>query len=132
MVDQQQKQFALYPRIRTRLTIPFLAVVGITAMVGVYVVTQLVVGSVQERFSNHLKESAKAASNTVADIERLQLETLRQMAFTVGVNAALVDQDTNALETLLRPVVTNAGIDDTIVFSQEGQGLLRLSRIQKA
>src|SRR5512145_3220750 len=79
----------LYPNISTRITGPFLLMVIIIAAVGVYVVTYLVAGSIQERFNNQLLSSADAASSSIVDIERQQLATLRLMVFTQGVDKAL-------------------------------------------
>jgi signal transduction histidine kinase len=119
---------AIYPSINTRVTGPFVIVVGLVAVIGVFIVTRLVAGSLQERFNNQLLDSARAATNTIADIEREQLATLRLMVFTEGVAEALSARDTAKLDELLRPVLTNAGADEMIVFDTAGQGQLHLAR----
>lgn len=109
-----------------RVTLPFLLVIIVVAGIGVFIVTRLVAGSIEERFANQLVESARAASNSVVDIERQQIATLRAMAFTEGVPEALVGRDSTELDVLLRPIAVNAGVDDVIVFDQNGQGILQL------
>ncbi|MCA9908321.1 MAG: hypothetical protein KC519_06690, partial [Anaerolineae bacterium] len=52
----------LYPKVRTRVITPFLLAIILIAGVGVYTVTRLVAGSLQERFNNQLFDSANAAS----------------------------------------------------------------------
>src|SRR5206468_10879427 len=109
-----------YPGIRARIIAPFLLVVILIAGIGVFTVTRLVAGSIQERFSNQLADSASAASNSIVEIERQQLSTLRLMVFTEGLPDALSKKDIASLEQYLRPVATNAGIDDVIVFDNTG------------
>ncbi|MBZ0308326.1 MAG: HAMP domain-containing protein [Anaerolineae bacterium] len=120
-----------YPGIRTRITLPYLIAIAVTAAVGVFVVTRLVAGSVQERFNNQLIDSAQAASNTVADIERQQLATLRLMAFTEGLPEAVQDADTGAVNRLLRPIAVNEQADSVIVFDVSGEGIYHLRRLEQ-
>lgn len=117
-----------YPNINTRIIGPFLLTIALVAGVGVYIVTRLVAGSLQERFNNQLLDSAHAATNSLADIEREQLATLRSMVFTEGVPLAVENQDADQLEIWLRPIATNAHLDDMIVFDRSGKGLLQLTR----
>jgi signal transduction histidine kinase len=121
----------LYPSIRTRITLPYLIAIAVTAAVGVFVVTRLVAGSVQERFNNQLIDSAQAASNTVADIERQQLATLRQMAFTEGIAEAVETASTRDMNRLLRPIAVNERVDALIIFDREGQGIYHLQRVEE-
>lgn len=118
----------LYPNISTRITGPFLLAVAIVAGLGVFIVTRLVAGSLQERFSNQLLDSASAATSSIVDTEREQLATLRLMAFTEGMDGALATGDVARLEELIRPVATNAEVDEVIVFDRDGQGVLQLIR----
>ena len=117
-----------YPNINARIVGPFLLTIVLVAGIGVYIVTRLVAGSLQERFSNQLLDSARAATNNITDIEREQLATLRSMVFTEGIPQAVEEQNTSQLETLLRPIATNAHIDDVIVFDQHGESLFQLTR----
>jgi signal transduction histidine kinase len=119
-----------YPGIRTRIIGPFLIVIILVAGIGVFTVTRLVAGSIQERFSNQLADSASAASNSIVEIERQQLGTLRLMVFTEGIPEALSKNDTALLEQYLRPVASNARIDDLIVFNSMGQGIFQLRRVE--
>lgn len=119
----------LYPGVHARLIAPFLVVSIVIAGIGVFIVTRLVAGSVQERFSNQLLDSAHAASNSIVEIERQQLATLRLIAFTEGVAGALASADTPTLDLWLRPVAANADLDELIVFDREGQSVLRLEQI---
>ncbi|HEX2907777.1 MAG TPA: ATP-binding protein [Phototrophicaceae bacterium] len=118
----------LYPTISARITGPFLLMVIIIAAVGVYVVTYLVAGSIQERFSNQLISSADAATSSIVDIERQQLATLRLLVFTQGVDKALETHDTASLDLWLRPIAANAHLDRLLLFDRAGQVLLHFMR----
>ncbi|MBI5959191.1 MAG: HAMP domain-containing protein [Chloroflexi bacterium] len=117
----------VYPNINARIIGPFLLTVALVAGIGVYIVTRLVAGSLQERFNNQLLDSAHAATNSLADIEREQLATLRSMVFTEGVPLAVENRDADQLEVWLRPIATNARLDDMIVFDHSGKGILQLT-----
>src|SRR4051812_32061284 len=93
-----------YPGIRTRIVLPFLLVVVMIAGLGIFITTRLVAGSIQERFSNQLADSAVASSNALVEIERKQLETLRLMVYTDGIPDAVVSRNLGVLDTRLRPV----------------------------
>ncbi len=108
---------------------PFLLAIILIAGVGVFTVTRLVAGSLQERFHNQLFDSANAASNTVVGIEEQLLATLRAMVFTQGVGEAVVSQDLPQLDTLLRPIAANDALDELNLYTADGQGIFRLRRI---
>ncbi len=118
----------LYPRITTRVTLPFLLVILLIAGIGVFIATRLVAGSIEERLNNQLLDSAQAASNALVEIEIQQLATLRLMAFTEGVATALRTDDGAALADMLRPLAANAGVDSLIVFDDAGINRLELRR----
>jgi signal transduction histidine kinase len=115
--------------VNTRIVIPFLIAIIVVAGIGVFTVTRLVAGSVQERLHNQLLDSASAASNTVVEIEREILSVLRLMVFTDGVGVAVESRDLNSLDSWLRPIAANAQIDDFMIFDRDGEGLLHLRRL---
>jgi len=119
----------LYPRISIRVTGPFLLAIIVVAALGSFTVTRLVAGSIQERFNNQMAASASAASNTIVDVERRQLATLRSIVFTEGVAEAIEGRDTNSLDLWLRPIIANGAVDDMILFDKTGTALFQLSRI---
>jgi two-component system, OmpR family, sensor histidine kinase VicK len=119
----------LYPNINIRIVVPFLLVVAMVAALGVFITTRLVVGSIQERFTNQLADSATSTSNGFVELENQQLATLRLMAFTEGVPAAIAAQDLVDMEERLRPIAGNSIFEQVIVFNRYGQALLQLNRI---
>ncbi|NDJ79061.1 MAG: HAMP domain-containing protein [Chloroflexi bacterium] len=125
--DRKKLTRRLYPGINARITGPFLLIIILVAGIGVFIVTRLVAGSLQERFNNQLLDSARAASNSIVDVERKQLAALRLMVFTEGVEDAIPQDEMEDLDRWLRPIAANAGLDDVIVFNTTGQGVLRLT-----
>ena len=119
---------ALYPRVNARIIGPFLLAVIVAAGVGVFIVTQLMTGSIQERFNNQLLDSARSAANTITDIEREQLATLRLMVFTDGVADAIAADDRDSLDLWLRPIAANNRVDELILFDVDANPVLHLSR----
>jgi two-component system phosphate regulon sensor histidine kinase PhoR len=122
----------LYPRVRTRVVTPFLFAIIIIAGVSVFTVTNLVTGSIQERFNNQLIESGKAATNALLETEREILESLRSMVFTVGVPEALAAGDVVSLHALLNPIAANDRVEEVVVFAVSGAGIYRLQRAEDA
>lgn len=119
----------IYPGVNARIIAPFLLIVIAIAAVGIYYVVQLVTLSLQERFENQLYDSADSAVNTIVDIEREHLSTLRAMTFTEGVSQAISEGDTQALDGILRQIAANNRIDELIVFNDDGEVILYLVRL---
>src|SRR5215467_6726770 len=108
----------LYPNINIRIILPFLLLVVVIAGLGSFITTRLVAGSIQERFTNQLADSATTAVGTFTNIERQQLAALRLMAFTTGVSDAVSNADAQSLQTLLQPVAGNNNFEQVIAFDR--------------
>ncbi len=113
-----------YPGINSRIVIPFLMIVLMIAALGIFITTRLVAGSIQERFSNQLFDSALAASNALVKIENDQLANLRLMAFTEGVADAVTSRDNTALQRLIMPLASNGGVDWVMVLDQSARPII--------
>lgn len=120
-----------YPRVRTRVITPFLLAIILVAGLGVFIVTRLVAGSLQERFNSQLLDSATAASNAMVEIEQQLIETLRVMANTQGMPELIAAADVEQIDTLLRPLAANAVLDDVSIYMPDGTGMYRLRRISR-
>lgn len=124
-----RRPLRLYPSVNARIIGPFLLAIIAIAGIGVYIVTQLVASSIQERFTNQLVDSANSAANTIVDIEREHLSSLRLMVFTEGVAEAIRAGDVESLDSWLRPIAANNRIDEVIIFNAQGEALLYLRRM---
>lgn len=111
-------------RLRAQLILPYVLLTLVTAMVGIFIVTQLVASSVRERFENRLNEASRVAADGVVRLERQHLDALRPMVFTEGVSQAIGDDDVAALEVLLAPHVLVGRADITTIVNRQGQEVL--------
>ena len=115
---------SLASSIRTKIVLPYAVLTLAVAAVGTFVVSQLVAGSLEERFVNQLVDSGRVASDSVVKKEREHLEALRAMAFTQGVDVAVASGDMHTLEELLVPLAVNHQMDSVEVTDSLGRELL--------
>jgi PAS domain S-box-containing protein len=114
---------SLASSIRTKIVLPYAVLTLAVASVGTFVVTQLVAGSLEERFINQLVDSGQVASDSVVKKEREHLEVLRAMAFTQGADVAVTSGDMHTLEELLVPLAVNHQMDGVEVADNLGREL---------
>ena len=119
--------YRAYPKINMRITVPFMAVVVIVAGVGIFIVTRLVAGNIEERLNNHLLDSSQTAQNAIVEIEESALATLRLMTFTDGVAELIEANNSIELNTLLVGLAANARVDELIVFNASGSNIYRFA-----
>lgn len=117
-----------YPKVNARIIAPFMLASITIAMIGIFIVTRQVAGSIQERFTSQLLDSADSAVNTIADIEREQLAALRAMVFTEGVAASIEAGSTEDLDDALRVIAANNTLQYLLVYDLQGEVLLYLER----
>ncbi len=94
--------------IGTRIILPYLLLTLAVAAVGAYVVTNLVTGSLQERFHNQLLDAGRAVSEGMVRYEEERLEILRTVAGTKGVAEGLAAGDEEALAALVPQIIKNS------------------------
>lgn len=112
--------------IRTKIIFPYLVLTLIVAVLGVYVVTRLVVSSLDERLANQLLEAGRVVSDGMALQEVEHLESARAIAFTVGLAEALRDGDRDSVAALAQPVVVLQGLESFVVVDIRGQEMLHM------
>lgn len=109
--------------IQNRIILPFLTITVLVAIVGTYVVTRLVAGSLQERLTNQLIESSRVASDGVVRQERDYLEQSRLIALANGVDTAIEEEDIAFLQLLVESITLNAGIPYAAIVDNRGTPL---------
>lgn len=115
-------------KLQTKLIVPYVILTVLIALIGTFVVTRLVAASVQERLANQLYEASRVAGDGVVRRERAHLETLRLMAFTVGVPEALAGENAKALQDLLYPLALNNNVEAVSAVNKKGQEVITLAR----
>jgi putative nucleotidyltransferase with HDIG domain len=112
--------------IRFKITLPYIFLALVIAVGGAYVITQVVLDSVAERFTNQLIESGMLSSESVIREEERLLEELRLMAHTRGLGEAISQEDSEQLRELLLPLAANGSVDAVEVITLSGESLLSL------
>lgn len=97
--------------IRTKLTLPYLALSLILAVAAAFLITQMMVENVEERFTKQLFEAGKISSELVVTHEARLLESLRLLANIEGVPAAIRDGDPDRLRSLTLGAAANDQVE---------------------
>lgn len=112
--------------LRAKLIVPYVLLTLLIALIGVFIITRLVSGSFQERFSNQLIESGRVTADGIVRREQEHLENLRLLAFMQGVPEALMDRDDLALRQLFESLAINNKIETLGAIDSRGRGIVTL------
>ena len=112
--------------LRTKITIPYLVLSLILAVAAAYIITQLVVENVEERFTKQLFEAGKISSELVVNHEMQFLESLRLLSSLEGVSEAILENDPNKLRTLTLGVVANDQREAVEFLDKNGNHILSI------
>lgn len=112
--------------IRMKITIPYIILALIIAMVGAYIVTQIVFDTIEERFTNQLLETGKIASEWIVKEEDKLLETLRLVAHTSGTAEAVDSKNAELLREIAFPILLNASVEALEILDQDGVSILSM------
>ena len=110
--------------IRIKITIPYLLLSIVLAAAAAYIITQLIVENVEERFNKQLYEAGKISSELSVTYESQLLETERLLANVEGVAAALRGNDPDALRSLTLGIIANDQQEAAEFFDQHGNHVL--------
>src|SRR5688572_9438387 len=112
--------------IRIKITIPYLILSIILAVAAAYIITQLIVENVEERFNKQLYEAWKISSELSVSYESQLLETERLLADVEGVVAALEGNDPDTLRSLTLGIIANDGQEAVEFFDLHGNHVLSI------
>lgn len=114
--------------IRGKIIFPYLVLTILVAVIGTYVVTNLVAGSLDERLTNHLLEAGRVVSDDLVRYEMRHLEAARIIAFTRGLGEALQEESAEKAASLASPVASGLGTELLVVVDADGHQMLHLLR----
>jgi len=97
-----------------------------TAALGTFLISRVVVDSVEERFTNQLIETGFLAEEGVVRHEEDLLESLRLLSHIQGVDQAVTTRDIKGLRNLALPAAFNAGIEAVVFVDTRGIAMLSL------
>jgi len=113
---------------RVKITLPYLILALLFALGAAYIVSQVVYESVQDRYLNQLIATGKQTADWMVREEDRLLTSLRLMANTQGVSAALQNGDSESLRDLLLPLIVNANEEVVEVLDPQGVAVLSAHR----
>lgn len=115
-------------RIRFKIILPYAFLTLMVAIIGVYLSTSLIAGSLEERFTRQLIDSGIAIGDDLARREQAHLSQLNAIAFTEGLDEAILADDRNKLKALVFPLVVNNvdNIDRVDIVNLDGLQLLEI------
>ena len=112
--------------IRVKITLPYVLLALALAIAAAYVVSQIVLDTIEERFTNQLIEAGKLTNDWLAQEEDRLLETLRLIAYTRGVPEAVAAGNAETLRELVLPVAVNYQEDVIDLLDLQGTSVLSL------
>ena len=121
-MDMRIKRSAHFS-IRTKLTIPYIILALLIAIVGGVIVTQVLLGSLEERFTNQMIETRKLASESMVREEDSMLVTLRLLSHIQVMPETILSEDKQKILDLIYPISFNAGEDAVLVLDSHGKVL---------
>lgn len=114
--------------IRSKITAPYVVLALTVALGGAFIVTQLILDSIEERFDNQVIETAKLTVEAFYREEQQLLETLRVIVNTEGVAEAAVNADSSELRELIFPVLFNSQDEFVLIFDLSGHSILSITQ----
>ena len=112
--------------VRLKITLPYVLLALILATAAAYVVSQVVLDTIEERFTNQLIEAGKLTTAWLVQEEDRLLETLRLVAYTGEVPEAVSTGQAERLRELILPIAVNYQEDVIDILDQQGASLLSL------
>lgn len=113
--------------IRWKIILPYVFLTAVLAGVGSYLATQIVTGSLEERFDNQLAEAGRVTADSVVRTERAHLGVVRSVSFTQGLSTAVAEGDADAIRTLIEPIAVNTKSERIEVLDSHGDRLVALA-----
>jgi putative nucleotidyltransferase with HDIG domain len=110
-----------------KIIFPYVVLTLVLAGVGSYLATNVVTGSLEERFENQLAEAGRVTSDAVVRTERSHLEAVRAVSFTQGVADGVSSGDSDAVRSLVQPIAANSKIERLAVLDSDGAPVVSLA-----
>lgn len=112
--------------IRLKVALPYVLLTMVVSLIGVYVVTRLVTGTLQERLTNQLLESGRVVSDSFVRQESYHVSTAQLISYTTGLGEALRNEDGETASRLAEPIFGAKGIENLILISPQGNEVVHL------
>ncbi len=114
--------------IRGKVTLPYLVLTFAVAFIGVFIVTNFVTDSLEERFNNQLADAGGVAADGLVRIERGHLDLWRILASTTGLVEVVRVEDAFRVRELIEGPTASRRIDGAWVVGPDHTLLIGLDR----
>lgn len=114
--------------IRLKIALPFLLLTIVVSVIGVYVVTRLVTGTLTERLTNQLLEAGRVVSDSFVRQEGQHVKEALRVVYTDGLVEAVLSEDREAVLKLVKPAFGSGTVENLIVISPQRNEILHLLR----
>src|SRR5947209_7247924 len=115
-------------RIRTQIILPFLLLMLILGVIGTYLTTSLVAGSLESRIADQLVQAENAALDAAVKLQGRQVAAIRLVANTEGVDQAVRAGDAARLRQLIVPLEVNNRLGTVMIFDASGKTILEVTQ----
>jgi sigma-B regulation protein RsbU (phosphoserine phosphatase) len=122
-------RLALRSPISFKITLPYILLALIFALLATVIVSQLIFDNLENRFRDQLVTAAEISRDLLVDKENELLASLRSVSFTQGVSELISNADAEGLREILLPIVINQNIDVIEVLDLNGVSLISLRHI---
>jgi signal transduction histidine kinase len=113
--------------VRAKITLPYILLALIIAVLSAYIVTQLLLETLEDRFTNQLIELGKLSADRMVIEEEKQLEALRLIANVEGMAEAVDERDVERVRQLALPIAVNQQIEELDILDRHGEIVLSMS-----
>lgn len=115
-------------RIRMQIILPFLLLMLILGVIGTYLTTSLVAGSLEHRIADQLVQAENGALDAGVKLQGRQVAAIRLIANTEGVDQAVRAGDAAQLRQLIIPLEVNNRLGTVMIFNASGKTILEVSQ----
>lgn len=127
-IAEIKRVLSLKVPISTKITLPYGILSLIVALGGAYLITQVIISSIEKRFDDTLAETKEITADLVVLEENRLLETLRLIAFLDGLEDSIRQEDAEKLREMILPIAFNNSEDAVEILDLEGNNLLSIRR----
>ncbi len=134
-MDRDKQEGQAYPSVkqpkvkipvRLKITLPYALLALLFAMAGAYLVSRVILESVEERFDTQLVETGMQTADWMVQEETRLLSALRLISNTQGVSDAVRGGDSETLRSVILPLAINTREEAVEILDAQGTSVLSM------
>jgi class 3 adenylate cyclase/ActR/RegA family two-component response regulator len=116
--------------VRIKITLPYLVLATLFALIVAFVVSQVVLESIRNRFLDQLVQTGRQCADWMVQEEDRLLSTLRLITNSSGMGELVIAQDAEGLRERILPLAINAGEEEIVLLDMQGVSLLSMRQLE--